>query len=146
MCIRDSATTDDLQAKLRRAEVRVRNITSHDGMFTFESNTIARAERGPREFSVSLTLEVEDTTYENYLHSSATKALELDWDSGTLAGDMLQNYGWQMVFPKVFIRDVDKSYDADGRLLLHVDAVPMEDSDHGVAEAVVYNAQSAYAA
>ncbi len=141
-----TATTDDIQAKLRRAEVRISNIRSRDGMFTFASSSISRAERCSREFSVSLTLEVEDATYENYLQAEATKALELDWDSGVLAGAMLQNYGWQMVFPKVFVRAVEKSYDPDGRLLLDVDLAPMEDDDYGVFEAVVYNKQNAYAA
>ena len=141
-----TGSPDDIQAKLRRAEVRISNIRSRDGMFTFAGTSIARAERGPREFSVSLTLEVEDLTYENYLQAKATKALELDWDSGVLAGAMLQDYGWQMVFPKVFVRAVEKSYDPDGRLLLDVDLVPLEDETYGIFEAVVYNKQSAYAA
>ena len=142
----DLSSPTTLTALVTDIDMGITNIRNMGGLYTFAGDTIARAERGPRAYSLGLTLEVADHTYMDLIPAQTTKALAIEWDSGVLAGTATQNYAWKIVFPACVFESVGSSWDADGRLRQAFRVRILEDATYGRIQAVVWNKTATYAA
>ena len=141
----DLTSETDITAKVRAMTIGIANNISMGQLYDPTANTIGRTERGTRAYRLGLTLELSDRTELDYVKDKTEKAVEVEWDSGSLAGDATQNYGAQFVWPKIAFSQVAPSWSENGKLLGRFEALVMDDGTNGPFLAAVWNKTADYA-
>jgi hypothetical protein len=132
-----SATT--VSAKIRSVNWRYNNDLLMDEAYEPGSGTYrARSERNRRSQSLSFTVELEDNTYLGYLTAQNTLALEFQFTSGTLAGNVTLYYGANIIFPMVKLTATPISGGV-GTLLVQCEGKIMDDGTNSTVQAVVWD-------
>lgn len=141
----DLDTGADITSIVRSVTIGCTQIQNVRRLIGF-SNSLNLPVRGVRAFTLSIEFEPGDETYHDYVGDQTTKAIEVEWDSGVLAGAASQNYGWQFVFPKVAFPSMQPSRDEIGYRRQTFPLLVMADATLGPIQAAVWNKQSAFLA